>query len=224
MTDAPSAPALRRTLLVGGVLLIVSAVLTFAQSSLLFAQTSMLFSPVSGVLFWAAVLAFSAAVLVFAFGIGRDGSVVRRRPLAVTAAVIVAVWPLIDRILSWIMPYESAPDFYRAWAYLTWTVTLAASIVFVVQIARAGVLRGRERWMPLWGLALVVTPQVLTQLLYVAVSPAPSTDDGEWIALVWGLGQLLSFAVPVALGILAIIIANRPASVGEPVQVYPPAA
>ncbi|GAA1927675.1 hypothetical protein GCM10009775_19710 [Microbacterium aoyamense] len=217
MTDAPSAAALRRTLTVGGVLLIAGAVLTFAQPT--FFSLSI---PLAEVMSWLAVGAYSATLLVFAFGLGRSGSIVSRRPLAVTAAVIVAAWPLVQRMVSWLVPVESALDFYRAWGYISWTVTLAATIVFVVQIARAGVLRGRVRWMPLWGLVIVVVPQILTQAVIVAAGIDFSTRADEWIFLFFGLERLCAFAVPVALGIIALVIANRAAPVSDPVQVYPP--
>ncbi|MET0813478.1 MAG: hypothetical protein ABWY03_10505 [Microbacterium sp.] len=215
MTDSPAAVPLRRTLNVGGVLLIVSAVLTFAQPTFFT-------SPLAGVLSWTATAAFSIALLVFAFGLGRGGSIVARRALGVAAAVVAAVWPLVERVLTWVLPYENALAFYGIWGYVSLTVMLAAMIVFVVQIARAGVLRGRVRWMPLWGLVLVAAPQILAQLLVVALNVDFRTDDQEWIFLVFGLGQLLSFAVPVGLGIIALVVANRPTPVGDPVQVYPP--
>lgn len=217
MTDAASsARPLRTTLIAGGVLLIVHAVATFARPSF-FAM------PFSIAVSWVGILAFSAAVIVFAFGVGLEGSIVARGALALTAAVVVAVWPLVERTLSLLLPYERAdPAFYPIWGYVSWAVMLAALLILVVRIARAGVLRGRVRWMPLWGLILIVAPQVLAQLLVVALSVDFGTDDQEWIFLVYGLGQLVAFAVPLGLGIIALLVANRPTAAVGGVQVYPP--
>lgn len=220
MTDASAdARSLRRTLIAGGVLLIVGAVVTYARSTFWS-------EPFTVVLSWLGIAAFSAALLVFAFGIGRTGSIVARRPLGVAAAVVVAAWPVVERVLTLAVPYESAdPAFYQAWGYISLAVTLGALIVFVVQIARAGVLRDGVRRLPLWGLALVAAPQILMQLLVVALNIDFGTDEQEWIFLVFGLGQLLTFAVPVGLGIIALLEAHRPVAVApdQPVQVYPPA-
>jgi len=218
MTDAArAARSLRKTLVAGGVLLLVSAVAGFAVPALVS-------TPLLVVVGWVGTAAFSAALLVFAFGIGREGSIVARRPLAVTAAIVVAAWPFLERLLTLLVPYENAdPAFYQGWGYVSWTVTLGALLVFVLQIARAGVLRGRVRWMPVWGLVLVAAPQILAQLLVVALQADLGTEDQEWIFLIFGLGQLLAFAVPVGLGITALVTANNPLPAGEPVQVYPPA-
>ncbi len=216
MTDAPpAAGSLRRTLIAGGALLIVSAVATFSQPSFFAA-------PLSVVLGWLGVTAFSAALLVFAFGLGRAGSIVARGPLGVTAAAVAAAWPFVERAVTLALPFESiGAAFYQPWAFLSWGVMLGALAVFTVRIARAGVVRGRARWMPLWGLVLVTAPQLLAQIVMTAF--ALGAGDQDVVFLVLGLGQLLAFAVPLGLGIIALLVANRPVSTQAPVQVYPPA-
>lgn len=219
MTDAPpAARSLRRTLIAGGVLLIVSAVVGFAGPT--FVAT-----PLPVVLSWAGTVAFSAAVLVFAFGVGRGGSIVARRPLAVTAAVLVAGWPILNRVVTDALPV--VPDtttFLPAFGYVTIAVTLGATIVFTVQIARSGVITGTVRWMPLWGLVAVAVPQIVAQATVIALGMDIGASDYDAIVLLFGIGSLLAFAVPVALGVAAVLVANRPAAAAGPVQVYPPAA
>ena len=215
------ADGLTRTLMVGGVLLIGSAVAAFAAPNAFAASL-----PFHTVLYWGSIVAFSASVLVFAFGARRGGSIVARRPLGVAAAVVLALWPFAERVLTWAMPFgESTAEFYQVWGYVSLTVKVAAAIVLVVQIARAGVVTGRVRWAPAWGLAAVVVPQVLAQVLAIAMGIDQSRTEVDGVILLFGLGQLASFAAPVTLGILAIVLAQRrPAPSGEPVQVYPPAA
>lgn len=209
--------SLRRTLIVGGVLLIGGAVIGFAQPWFL----GSVMSPIVG---WMGIAAFSAALLVFAFGLGRGGSIVARRPLGVAAAVVVAVWPVVQRIVTAFVPFEDATrEFHQVWGYVTLAVTLGGLIAFTVEIARAGVVRGRLRWAPLWGLVALAVPQVIAQVLIAAVGADLGTSDDHPVFLVLGLGQLLTFAVPVTLGILALLHANGPAARHDAqVQVYPP--
>jgi hypothetical protein len=215
------AGGLARTLMIGGVLLIVSAVAAFAAPNAF--ATSL---PFHTVLYWGSTVAFSASVLVFAFGAGRGGSIVGRRPLGVTAALVLALWPFVERVLTWAMPFdEGTAEFYQGWGYVSLTVRIAAAVVLVVQIARAGVVTGRLRWAPAWALAAVVVPQILAQVLLIAMGIDQSRTEVDGVTLLFGLGQLASFAAPVTLGILAIVLAQRaPAPSGEPVQIYPPAA
>ena len=221
--DPPSerTDGLPRTLMLGGVLLIVSAVAAFAAPQAFGASL-----PFHAILYWGATVAFSAAVLVFAVGAGRGGSIVARRPLGVTAAVILALWPFAERVLTWAVPFDdSSTEFYQVWAYVSVAAKVAAAIVLVVQIARAGVVTGRLRWAPAWALAAVVVPQLLAQVLMIAMGIDQSRTEVDGLILLFGLGRLASFAAPVTLGILAIVLAQRrPAPPGGPVQIYPPAA
>src|SRR5215207_6241145 len=95
---AARADRLPRTLMLGGVLLIVSAVVAFAAPNAFAASLSF-----HAVLYWGSIVAFSASLLVFAFGAGHGGSIVARRPLGVTAAVVLAVWPFAERVVTWAM-------------------------------------------------------------------------------------------------------------------------
>lgn len=223
MTDSPGVPVassstveLRRTLIVGGILLIVSAALTYASPQVLFLP-----DVARAVIFWAGAITFSAALLIYGFGLGRTGSLVARGPLALTAIVVLAAWPFVERILTFAVPFTTdVSEFYLAWGWISTGVRLAAAIIIVVRIARAGVVRGSLRWMPLWALVAVVAPQVLAQLVIAALGVDLGRTDVDGVWLFFGLGQLTAFAAPLALGILSILYARRAAP--EPVQVYPP--
>ncbi|GAA5094976.1 hypothetical protein GCM10025760_26670 [Microbacterium yannicii] len=214
------ADGLPRTLTIGGVLLIVSAVAAFAAPNAFAVNL-----PFHTVLSWVSTAAFSASVLVFALGIGQGGSIVARRPLGVTAALVVALWPFAERALTWAMPFSAGTaEFYQVWGYVSLTVRIAAAVVLVVQIARAGVVTGRMRWVPAWALAVVVLPQLLVQVMMVALGADLGRTEPDGLYLLIGLGQLASFAAPVTLGILAIVLAQRrPTPSGDAVQIYPPA-
>jgi hypothetical protein len=220
MTDAPVRRSpLRMTLLVGGGLLLASAVLTFAR-------TSLLSSPLWTVVSWGGIITYSAAVLVYAFGLGRAGSIVARRPLALTAAVVMSLWPFAERVLTFAIPYgDDSAGFYEVWGYVSIVATLGAAIVFVVQIARAGVIDGAVRWMPLWALVGVAAPQLLAQAIVVASGIDVGRTDADGIFAIWGIGMLFAFAAPVTLGVLSLVRASRPDPVerrDRAVQVYPP--
>jgi hypothetical protein len=222
MTDAAmKGDRAGRTLVVGGVLLIASAVLAFVSPSVLSMPAAL-----SAVVYWSSTIAFSAALLVYAFGLGRSGSIVARRPLGVGAMVLLAVWPLIDRVVTLVVPFtESTTEFHLTWGWVAIALRLAAAIVVVVEIARAGVLVGRVRWAPLWALVAVAGPQVIAQLYLVATGLDINRTEDDLVWLVLGLGQLTAFAAPVVLGILSVVLAQRRTSTpaADPVQVYPPA-
>lgn len=221
MTDASARPAAgdawSRTLTVGGVLLIAGAVLSFAAPSMLMGP-----GPFAATSFWAGTAATSTALVVYAFGLGRAGSVVARRPLGTAALVLLAVWPLVDRGVTLVIPYtEETAGFSLAWGWVGIVVHLSAAIVAAVQVARAGVIRGRLRWAPLWALVAVAAPQVFVQVAFVALGPDTVGTAQDGVFLILGVAQLLAFAAPVALGILSIVLAQR-RLVTEPVQVFPP--
>lgn len=222
MTDAAADDAgLRRTLLAGGGLLIASGAAIVATPMLAVSSV-----PLTTVVSWAGTIVFSVALLVFAFGLGRSASIVARRPLAVGAMLLLALWPFVDGALTAVVPYgpESA-ELYGIWGYVSSAVELAAAIVAVVQIARAGVVTGRVRWVPLWSLVAVVVPQLVVQLVVVALGIDFGRSDDDGLFLIVGLGQFAAVATPVLLGILAILRATRPvvAAAQRPsVQVYPP--
>ncbi len=212
--DADSAAALRSARTAwrwgGGLLIAVAAVnvMTAAGS---------IVGPVATTLFWVRTICFSVALVIFAVGVRRSGSVVARRPVGVIALLVLAVWPFADQLLGVIVPpsMDNIP-FYLVWGNVSLAVQLAAAIVAVTMIARAGVVRGRWRWAPLWALLATAAPQVIVMV----VASTPGTTSQDVFAPMLGLGQLVNIAVPLGLGILAIALAQqRPPAVVT--QVYP---
>lgn len=165
-------------------------------------------------------LAWTAALVVLAIGVGRAGSVVARRPLGVGALLVLAVWSWVERLVFLIVPPTAENiDFSLSWGYVSIAVSLAAAIIAVISIARAGVIDGSLRWAPLWGLVAATAPQVLGALALAA----PSTDPQALAGPLVGLSQLVGVGVPLALGILAILRAGRPRE-RPATQVYPTAS
>ena len=209
MTDAaPARTGPRQAWTIGGILLLVCAGLSVVEPALMFTA---LFTPVS----WARTLSFSAALVVFAVGIRGRGSVVDRRPLGVSALVLLALWPLVDAVVyALVPPTMDSLESYQVWRYVSLLVPLAAAIVAVVLIARAGVVPHPWRWAPLWALGAAIAPQLILQ----AVAASPGADVQGMAAPMVGLGQLIAVAVPLGLGLCAVLLArSRPTAV----QVYP---
>lgn len=217
---APGHDALRRTLVVGGALLIASAV---ARLAWLIVVSRGVAVPLTA-LHWSSTLALSAALLVFAFGLRRSpsGSIVARRRLAVTAMVVLAAWPLVEGVVSSRLPFTpGTADFHRGIGYASIAVQLGASIVSVVAIARAGVIRGPLRWAPAWALASVAVPQLLIQVFGAASGPDLAASETDVIVTVMTLGQLAVVAAPLTLGVLSLMLASRSAAREHPaVEVF----
>lgn len=162
---------------------------------------------------------FGAAVLLFAIGLSAEASVVARRPLGVTALVIVALWPFAIHFAQPFLPtmnnetFEAGMETYRtAEAVLTAVffvdllVSLAAALIAVVQIARAQTVPRPWRWAPLWALLASVASWVLPQLLFTLTTPLGAQDiSSTWIVL----GALGFLARTLGLGILALVLASR---------------
>lgn len=209
MTDAaPARTGPRQTWTIGGILMLVCAALSVVAPALMLTALS---TPV----WWARTLAFSAALVVFAVGIRRQGSVVDRRLLGVSALILLAVWPLVDAVVyALVPPTMDSLELYQAWGYVSLVVPLAAAIVAVVLIARAGVVPHPWRWAPLWALGAAIAPQLILQ----AFAASPGADVQAMAGPMAGLGQLVWVAVPLGLGLCAVLLArSRPTTV----QVYP---
>ncbi len=191
---------LRATLRAGGVLLIAVGTV---RVILLVPQDGVWGSGLS----WVGIVLNSAALCVFAFGIRRGGSIVAGRLLGVVALVILAIEPFIEAILYALVPYtEQTAGFHLSVGLALQAILLMAAIVAVMQIARVGVLTGWIRWVPLWALCPRVAPQVLFQV--VAVS-AGSEDFPLAADPLIALSSLSWVAVPLTLGILAVVRSSR---------------
>ncbi len=214
MTDAPKAPV--RAWIGGGLLLILSVVLQMAQASA-WGVGGAAFDA-SSVLLWLSRAALAASLLVFAFGWKGEGSVIARRPVGVIALVVLAFMPLTD--LIWIaIPYEATPSDILLWLnYTLLAVWLAAAIIAVAAVARAGVIARPWNIAPAIGLAVVAGTGALLQVVGVSTGA-----DGMGFGLLRLLNELVMILVPVLLGVLALVLGLRPAPPAEPtpVQVYP---
>lgn len=219
MTDAasPTPPGPVTAWVWGGALLIGSAMLQLVMMSG--------FDAVPGarqVGYWAGVAAFAAALVVFAVGLKGRGSVVARRMPGLIALLVLAAWPLLNAIGLLFVP-TSAPtaaelEAYGVWATLAGVVWLAAAFVSVMAIGRAGVVPGRWRWAPAWGLAVVVGANVLTQVVAVALG----TDGAQVVLPLLQVQSMLTVLVPVLLGILSVVLGLTPRP-AVATKVYPPA-
>jgi hypothetical protein len=155
---------------------------------------------------WAALardILFFAAMLLFA--LGRD-SVTARRPLGTIALIVFGAFQLAFDVL-WLFVAPGGPEgslgrvFFPvlvAWPY----AYLAAGILATVQIARAGVLLGRWRWVPLAALCVAVGWQIV---LMAALSLEPASV--QLVVALTGLGNIVAC---VGAGVAAIVLSTVP--------------
>ena len=203
----------RRAWLIGGVLLIVATVL------------GLVLSPAGlGIV---GDLVFAAALLVFAFGIRGAGSVTARRPLGTTALTILAVWTvvgsaLIDVLVTGGFGLQVVTDSGTGTAPLLVLslvdvgIQFTASLIAVVQIARAGVVPRPWNWAPAWALAAISIPWIIDRILFVS----PPVDVGAWGYILSSLDGLVRIGAGIFLGTLAIVLASI-GSRSRAVPVYP---
>ncbi|WP_434969171.1 hypothetical protein [Microbacterium sp. bgisy207] len=158
-------------------------------------------------------LVWAVGVTAFAIGRRRYDSVVSRKPLGVSALLVLGWWPPINRVLldaialsEPIMRPDQISDAHVALGYLGLFVPLAAGLVASVQIARARIVPSPWRWAPLWVLVFGIAGGVLTQALYATLphtAPQPLTD----IAAL--LGAMTALARTMGLGVLALVLSER---------------
>jgi hypothetical protein len=155
---------------------------------------------------------------MFLFALGRD-SVVARRPLGVATMIGFGVLPLLTDLVWVLAPIGAfaADDpglaVLASIGYAQTVVTLMVGIVAAVQIGRARVVPTSMRWWPLLGLGVVVVVQLASQAGYFfAMSGgAPSDAVSQATAgILGGAGGLLGIAVPVVLGVTAIVVGFQP--------------
>lgn len=209
----------RLTRMIGGIALVLCGVIGMLQSAVpgISQTTSILVDVV-----------FAAAVLLFAIGLSREGSVVARRPLGVTALAVVAVWPLVMRSVQPFLPtmdaetfaagldaYREVEDVLNTVYYVSLAVSLAASLVACVQIARAGVVPKPWNLAPLWAFGVVLVAGILPQVLFASAAPGGAQAYADVAVLIGLIGFL---ARTLGLGIVALMLATRVRP--ETVEVY----
>lgn len=211
MTDASPGDA-RTAWTIGGSLLIAAALFPLV--------TQGVFLPGVGMV---SALLWAGSLTVFAVGWRRNGSVVARRPLGTVALLVAAVIPALSVLLGALLPATEPSD--AEWAVPLGqaidVIFIAALVVASVQIARAGAVPARVRWLPL----IVVGICTALQLAVIAVLSTPGVSQDVVVGFVYPvslarrIGELL-------IGITAVVLAQRlPARRpdDEPVQVFPPA-
>ena len=197
----------------GGALLVVSALIPTALQGV--------FEPtVSRVGFWVSVLAFAAAMLLFAFGWRGTGAVAGQQRYGVIALIVVGLWPVARAIVGAVVPVElwQQPVFSMGFGYADLLLQLAAAILAVVAIWRGGVVPRPWNRAPAWALVALVAVSAIVQIVAVATQ----SQDQVTLILLGQVAGLVTFVVPVGLGILAIVLGLR-VDPRPPVAVYPPA-
>ena len=203
----------RRAWLVGGVLLIAATVL------------GLVLSPMGLGIVGDVVCA--AALLMFAFGIRGAGSVTARRPLGTTALTVLAVWTVVRSALMGVLVtggfgFEAVTNSGTGTApflvlnYVDVGIQFTASLIAVVQIARAGVVPQPWNWAPAWSLAAISIPWIIDRILFAT----PPVDAGAWGYILSSLDGLVRIAAGIFLGTLAIVLATI-GSRSRTVPVYP---
>lgn len=165
-------------------------------------------TPLTGTLALLVDILWAAAVLVFAIGSSSHDSVTARRPLGTIALILLALWSPAMRVIG-LFQDPTNPTPIVPWE-VTILVPLALSVVAVVQIARAGVVPRRWRWMPAIALGVQVASVALGQLLMMDQATAMQT-----VGLASALGMIGFLAGTLGLGIVALlaVASERPASV-----------
>ena len=191
----------RLTWTIGGVGLIGAGVAGMLQGATLA-------TPLTDTLALLVDILWAASVLVFAIGSSSHDSVTARRPLGTIALILLALWSPAMRVIG-LFQDPTNPTPIVPWE-VTILVPLALSLVAVVQIARAGVVPRRWRWMPAIALGVQVASVALGQLLMMDQATAMQT-----VGLASALGILGFLAGTLGLGIVALlaVASERPASV-----------
>lgn len=153
-------------------------------------------------------------MVILALGIPAGGSVTRRRPLGTTALIMTGLFAIVDAIpwddvSQWPLPVA------EVFFYGQLLLKLVAVIIAVTAIARSSAVPAPWNWAPTWCLVALAVPSILLQGM-AATNPANLQQSAEWIS---ALTVLVSLAVPIFLGALAIALAQRPA-IREPVSIY----
>jgi hypothetical protein len=187
----------RRSWITGGSLLLASALLTVVSSA-----TG---STVSALNMLGA-FAFTAAIVVFTLGIPDGGGLVPPRSVGAFALLLFGVWPSATAI-HWTIPinYSGSMTMSTVLGYVEIVVPVAAGIIAVVAIARAGVVPAPWNGAPAWALGATILPPLVAEFVAVA-SPADLQAASPWLAV---FGLLVSVGVPGFLGVLALLLAPR---------------
>lgn len=164
-------------------------------------------------------VSWALGILVFAFGLSRAGSVVARRPLGVSALVVLALAPLVvNTAYNLASPRVVSADDSTAWTAFAVSlsasvVSIAAGVIAATQIARLGAVPARWRWAPMWALGISVGCALLIQGVWGLLGVA-GADQSVMVAA-GAIGIIGPLAPTLGLGIVALIAAStdRPEAV-----------
>lgn len=191
--------SVKTTWMAGGAGLVACGVLGVLTYSMLGTPSTQVISLVGDAI-------FATAVLLFAIGLSPGASVVARRPLGVTAMVIVAAWPLVAFVISSLLALNEPGDGSMIYGYVALIVPAGAGLVAAVQIARAAVLPSPWRWAPAWALAVQAAAWAIPNVIIVAAGPEAIQGLANVLA---ALGMLAFLVGTFGLGILALILAAQ---------------
>jgi hypothetical protein len=167
---------------------------------------SMLGTPGTQVISLVGDAIFATAVLLFAIGLSPDASVVARRPLGVTAMVVVAAWPLVAFVIASLLALDEPGDGSMIYGYVALIVPAGAGLVAAVQIARADVVPSPWCWAPAWALAVQAAAWAIPNVVTVAAGPQAIQGLANILA---ALGMLAFLVGTLGLGILALVLAAQ---------------
>ncbi|MDL5350590.1 hypothetical protein [Microbacterium sp. zg-YB36] len=189
----------RTTWTIGGLGLIVCGLLAIFEYTISRGPGAALFT-------FPGELPFAAMVLLFAIGLSREASVVNRKPLGMAALIVVAVWPIIASMLLPILIQEqtSPGDGPTVFTYIDLIVRVAAGVIAVIQIARAGIVPSPWRWAPLWAFAAHAAVWVVLQILLVGAGTA---DPQGLVSLILTLSLVANLVGTLGLGVIALVLA-----------------
>lgn len=150
---------------------------------------------------------WASAILILSIGLGREGSVVARKPLGLASSAVVALWPLIDTLVSLFAGPQNLEqaEAWVWWIYLSMGVTLTAGLIAAMQVARARIVPTPWNWAPLWALSAQTAVWVVPQMINVA-SPTAFIEMATGFSALGTLGFLIT---TLGLGILAVVLSNR---------------
>jgi len=210
MTDA-GAPV--RAWVYGGALLIGCALIQVADSGAAAAGGA----DARLGLRWIGAALFAAATVLFAFGWRGRGSVTARRPMGTGALTVLALWPALELALAAALPATAdALDMLTTVFYVQLAAWVAAAVIAVAAIWRAGVVPTPWHRAPAAALAVVAATWILPQLVGVALGERAM----EWIGVLFALSAIVAVAAPLVVGVIALVLGllgdRRPV-----VQVYP---
>lgn len=161
-----------------------------------------------------------AAMIVFALGLRGAGSLVARRPVGTVALIALGLIPLVFTVATPSNVPESDVWILQILGYTELVLSVGAALVAAVEIARARVVPDPWRWAPTVALALVVLVQAGAQVIGVAAGPEGLRDLAPALSAIALASAVL---VPLALGVIAMMLGARGRPAASP-RVYPPPA